>query len=77
MTLNIDGEGIETIDKSFVSKFLLPLAPLIIQDIIQRWNCISLLPIVQKVDISRRRIQTMKLSLSTQDVFGVKSSLDP
>jgi hypothetical protein len=35
------------------------------------------LPIVQKVDISSRRVQTMKLSLSTQDVFWVKSSLDP
>jgi hypothetical protein len=30
MALDIDGESIEAIDESFVSKFLLPLAPLII-----------------------------------------------
>jgi hypothetical protein len=46
MSLNIDGESIKSIHQSFVSKFLLPLCPLIIKDIIKRRDSISLLPFI-------------------------------
>lgn len=46
MSLDIDREGVETIDKSLVSEFLLPLTPLIIEDVVKGRNGISLLPLV-------------------------------
>jgi len=69
VTLNINWECVETVHQSFISEFLLPLSPLIIEDIVKRRNCVSLLPLIQEVDISRRRIKSMQLSLSTENVL--------
>ena len=46
MPLHIDRESVEAIDKGLVSELLLPLAPLIIEDVVQGWNGVSLLPLV-------------------------------
>ena len=77
MTLNINGESIEAVHQGLVSKFLLPLSPLIIEDIVQRWDSIPLLPLIKEVDIGGRRIQTVQLCLGAEDVLGIKGGLDP
>lgn len=77
MTLDINGENLESIDKCLISEFLLPLGPLIIQDIFKGRNGVSLLPFSQCVDICEWRVEAVHLSLRAQDVLGIKSCLDP
>jgi hypothetical protein len=51
MALNIDWECVETKWKCLISKLLLPLSPLIIEDIIEGRNCIPLLPFGKEIDV--------------------------
>ena len=69
MTLHIDWEGVEAIGKGLVTKLLLPLSPLIIEHIVQRGDCIALLPLSEEIDICGRWIYTMQLCLCAQDVL--------
>jgi hypothetical protein len=77
MTLNINGESVEPVHQGLVSELLLPLSPLIIKDIVQRWDSIPLLPLIKEVDIGGRRIQTVQLCLGAEDILGIKGGLDP
>jgi hypothetical protein len=77
MSLDINGESVEPVHHGLVSELLLPLSPLIIEDIIQRRDSIPLLPLIKEVDIGVRRIQTVQLCLGAEDVLGIKSGLDP
>ena len=77
MSLNINGESVEAVHQCLVSELLLPLSPLIIEDIVQRRDSIPLLPLIKEVDIGGRRIQTVQLCLRAEDVLGIKSGLDP
>lgn len=51
MSLNINGEGVKPVHQGLVSELLLPLSPLIIENIVQRRDSIPLLPLIKKVDI--------------------------
>jgi hypothetical protein len=77
MALDINGESVKPVHQGLVSKLLLPLSPLIIEDIVQRWDSIPLLPLIKEVDIGGRRIQTVQLCLRAEDVLGIKGGLDP
>ena len=77
MALHIDREGVKAVWECLVSKFLLPLGPLIIEDIIQGRDSIPLLPLVQEIDVGRGWIETVQLCLGAQNVLGVESGLDP
>jgi len=69
VTLYVNREGIKPIGQSLVSQLLLPRCPLVIEDIVKRRYSVPLLPLIQKVDVCRRWIQPVKLSLGAQNVF--------
>lgn len=72
MTLDIDWESIEAVHQCLISEFLLPLSPLIIKHIVQGWNRIPLLPLIQEIYVCGWRVEAMQLCLSTEDIFRIK-----
>lgn len=76
-THDVNGESVKTIVEGFVSEFMLPFSPLIVEDIVKRGYSVSLLPLSQKVNVSEWWIQSVKMSLSTNNILSIECGLDP